>query len=263
VSRPVRFLVPLVALLTIVGFSACGSSDPSADDFRAEADEICTEQVRGFQGVEAKLGSSTSLEEEAKLQKQLLPLRQKSLSELEEVEVPDDVAKQFDRYLEIRRELAELRKKQLALLEKGDEEGLDPVNEKISDLNDELDEVGEKAGLEACASVLPKDQAKEAEAVVEEVALTTNPERVCREIVTQNYLDTGFEGSFEECAMFQREEAENFADDVKVEEVGGVADTSAAVTITEVGGMYDGEESTWVLKREGGEWKVNLISASS
>jgi len=263
VSRLIRFCILPIAVLAIVGISACGSSEPSADDFRAEADEICTEQIRGFQEIEAKLGSSTSLEEEAKLQKQLAPLRQKSLSELEEVEAPAEAKKQFDRYLEIRRELAELRKQQLALLEKGDEEALDPVNEKISELNDELDEVGEKAGLEACASVLPKDQTKEAEAVVEEVALTTNPKRVCRDLVTQNYLDTGFEGSFEECAKFQRENAEDFADDLEVEEVSGVADTSAAVTITEVGGMYDGEESTWVLKYEGGEWKVNLISAAS
>jgi hypothetical protein len=263
VSRHVRFFVPLIALLAVVGISACGSSEPSADDFVAEADEICTEQVRGFQEVEDKLGSSTSLEEEAKLQKQLLPLRDKSLSELEEVEAPEDAAKQFDRYLEIRRQLRDLRKEQLKLLEKGDEEALDPVNEKIGDLNDELDVVGEKAGLKACASVLPEDQAKEAQEVVEEVALTTDPKRVCRELVTQNYLDVGFEGEFEECAKFQREESDNFADEVKVGEVSGVADTSASVHITEVGGMYDGEESIWVLRREGGKWKVNLISAAA
>lgn len=262
-SRSVRFFVPLLALLAMVGVTACGSSEPSAEDFIAETDEICTEQIVAFQKVEDKLGSSTSLEEEAKLQKQLMPVRQSSLSELEEVEAPEDSKKQFERYLDIRRELADLRKQQLQLLEKGDEEALDPVNQKISDLNDELDEVGEKAGLKACASVLPKDQAKEAEEVVEEVALTTDPKRVCRELVTQNYLDTGFEGSYETCAKFQREEAENFADDLEVVSVSGVADTSAAVQITEVGGMYDGEESTWVLRREGGKWKVNLISAAA
>jgi hypothetical protein len=263
VSRPVRFFVPLLALLAVLGVSACGSSEPSAEDFTAETDKICTEQIVAFQKIEDKLGSSTSLEDEAKLQKQLMPARQTSLAELEEVEAPEDAAKQFDNYLEIRRELADLRKQQLQLLEKGDEEALDPINGKISDLNDELDEVGEQAGLKACASVLPKDQAEEAEKVVEEVALTTEPKRVCRELVTQNYLDVGFEGKFEECAEFQREESENFADDVEVESVSGVADTSAAVQIIEVGGMYDGEESTWVLRREDGRWKVNLISAAA
>ena len=262
-SRLVRFTAPLIALAFALALSACGSSEPSTDDFVAEADEVCVEQVRNFQEVEDRLGSSTSIEEEAKLQKELLPFREESLASLEEIEAPEDSEKAWEKYLEIRRELRDLRKEQLKLLEKGDEEALDPINTKIGDLNDELDEVGKEAGLLACASVLPKDQAKEAEEVVKEVALTTDPKRVCDELVTQNYLDVGFEGKYEECAKFQREEAENFAEAVKVEEVTGVADTSAAVTITEVGGMYDGEESTWVLRPEGDGWKVNLISASS
>jgi hypothetical protein len=262
-SRLARFFLPLIALLAVVGISACGSSEPSAEDFRAEADEICTEQVRSFQKVEDELGSSTTVEEEAKLQKRLAPLRKDSLAQLEEVEAPEEATKDWDRYLEIRRKLNDLRAKQLDLLEKGDEEALVALTAKISDLNDELDEVGEDAGLQACASVLPDDQAKEAAAVVEEVALTTDPKRVCRELVTQNYLDTGFKGSFEECAKFQRENADEFADAVKVGEVEGVADTSASVHITEIGGTYDGEETVWVLRREGGKWKVDLISASA
>jgi hypothetical protein len=260
-SRPVRFCASSVALLLAVGLAACGDSGSSSEDFVAEADEVCVEQVRAFQKVEDRLGSSTSIEEEAEMQKALLPLREKSLANLEEVEAPEDSKKAFDEYLEIRRELRDLRKDQLRLLEKGDEEALEPINEKISDLNDELDEVGKEAGLLACASVLPKDQAKEAEEVVKEVALTTDPKRVCDELVTQNYLDGGFEGKYEECATFQKEEADNFAEKVKVEEVTGVADTSASVRITEIGGMYDGEESTWVLRPENGQWKVNLISA--
>jgi hypothetical protein len=261
VSRLVRLAFPFVALA--LALSACGSSEPSADDFSAEADEVCVEQVRSFQEVEDRLGSSTSIEEEAKLQKELLPFREKAIADLEEIEAPEDSEKAWERYLELRRELRDLREEQLKLLEKGDEKALEPLNEELSDLNDELDEVGKEAGLLACASVLPKDQAKEAEEVVKEVALTTAPKRVCDELVTQNYLDTGFKGGFEECAKFQREEAENFADEVEVEKVDGVADTSAAVTIIEIGGQFDGEESVWTLRREGGKWKVNLISAAS
>jgi hypothetical protein len=263
VSRSIRRLSPLVLILVFAAaLAACGDSGSSGEDFVAEADEICVEQVRDFQEVEDRLGSSTSLEQEAKMQKELLPIREESLAGLEELEAPEESEKAWNRYLELRAELRDLRKEQLALLEKGDEEALEPLNEKISDLNDELDEVGKEAELLACASVLPKDQAEEAKEVVEEVALTTDPKRVCDELVTQNYLDVGFEGKFEECAKFQKEEADNFAEDLKVEKVDGVADTSASVTITEEGGMYDGEESVWVLRREGGEWKVNLISAS-
>jgi hypothetical protein len=262
VSRLVRFFSPFLVVALALSAAACGSSEPSADDFRAEADEVCVAQVRNFQKTEDRLGSSTSLEQEAKLQKELLPFREEAIADLEEIEAPEDSEKAWNRYLDLRLELRDLRKQQLGLLEKGNEKALEPLNEKIGDLNDELDEVGQEAGLLACASVLPKDQAKEAEEVVKEVALTTVPKQVCDELVTQNYLDTGFEGSFEECAKFQREEAENFADEVEVEKVDGVADTSASVTITEVGGMYDGEETTWVLRREGDQWKVNLISTS-
>ena len=261
-SRLVRFACPFLVVAFALSVAACGSSEPSADDFRAEADEVCVEQVRNFQKTEDRLGSSTSLEQEAKLQKELLPFREEAIADLEEIEAPEESEKAWNRYMDLRLELRDLRKQQLVLLEKGDEEALEPLNEKISDLNDELDEVGKEAGLLACASVLPKDQAKEAEEVVKEVALTTAPKRVCDELVTQNYLDTGFGGEFEECAKFQRENAEDFAEEVEVESVDGVADTSASVTITEVGGMYDGEETTWVLRREGDQWKVNLISTS-
>lgn len=262
-SRPIRLVSSFVLILALaLSVAACGDSESSSEGFVAETDEICIEQVRAFQKVEDRLGSSTSLEEEAEMQKALLPIREESLADLEEVEAPEDSEKAFGKYLEIRGELLDLRKEQLQLLEKGDEEALEPLNEKISDGNDELDEVGKEAGLLACASVLPKDQAEEAEEVVEEVALTTDPKRVCKELVTENYLETGFEGKYEECAKFQKEEADNFAEDLKVEKVDGVADTSASVTITEEGGMYDGEESVWVLRREGGGWKVNLISAS-
>lgn len=261
-SRLIRLLSPLaLALVLAAALAACGDSG-SSEDFVAEADEVCVEQVRDFQKVEDRLGSSTSIEEEAKLQKALMPIREEALVGLEELEAPEDSEKAWKRYLELRQELRDLRKDQIELLEKGDEEALEPLNEKIGDRNDELDEVGKEAELLACASVLPKDQAKEAEEVVEEVALTTDPKRVCDELVTQNYLETGFGGKFEECAKFQKEEADNFAEDLKVEKVDGVADTSASVTITEEGGMYDGEESTWVLRREAGDWKVNLISAS-
>jgi ketosteroid isomerase-like protein len=262
VSRLARLVSPFIALALVLGIAACGSSEPSAEDFQAEADEVCVEQVRNFQEVEDRLGSSTSIQEEAKLQKELMPIREEAIAGLEEIEAPEESEKSWQRYMELREELRDLRKEQLKLLEEGDEEALEPLNEKISDRNDELDEVGQDAGLLACASVLPKDQAAEAEEVVEEVALTTDPKRVCDELVTQNYLDVGFEGKYEECAEFQREEAENFAEEVEIEKVDGVADTSASVTITETGGMYDGEESTWVLRREDGQWKVNLISTS-
>jgi hypothetical protein len=260
VSRLTLLSAALAAVLAVFGLAACGGSESSSEDFTAESDEVCVEQVRNFQAVEDRLGSSTSIEEEAKIQKELLPIREESLADLEEIEAPEESGKEWDRYLEIRRELLDLRKQQLELLEKGDEKALEPLNEKISDLNDELDEVGEEAGLLACASVLPEDQAEEAEEVVKEVALTTDPKRVCDELVTQNYLDLGFEGKYEECAKFQKENADDFAEKVKVEEVTGVADTSASVRITEIGGIYDGEETTWTLRNEDGQWKVNLIS---
>ncbi|HEV2791797.1 MAG TPA: hypothetical protein VGV69_10910, partial [Solirubrobacterales bacterium] len=91
--------------MTALAIAACGSSEPSAEDFRAEADEVCVEQVRDFQEVEDRLGSSTSLEEEAKLQKQLLPLREESLTSLEEIEAPEESAEAWKEYLDIRAEL--------------------------------------------------------------------------------------------------------------------------------------------------------------
>jgi hypothetical protein len=264
VSRLIRFASTAIAALALAStLVACGGSELSADDFRAEADEICVNQVKGFIEIEQRLGVSEGLAEEAVLQGQLGKIRERSLSELEELEAPDEVAQPWDRYLQIRRQLIDLRQEHLKLLREGKEKGLGPLNEKISSLNGDLDEVGEEAGLTACASVLPQDQAEEALAVVKEVALTSDPKRVCDELVTESYLEVGFEGKFETCASFQKENGDNFADKIEVEKIEGVADTQALVTITEIGGALGGEETIWALHREDGKWKVNLVSSVS
>ena len=99
-SRFIRRLSPLALTLVLAtALTACGDSGSSSEDFVAEADEICVEQVRDFQAVEDRLGSSTSLEQEAKMQKELLPIREESLASLEELEAPEESEKAWNRYL--------------------------------------------------------------------------------------------------------------------------------------------------------------------
>lgn len=260
IRRSLLLIATAVAAMALV---ACGDSEPSADDFRAEADEICQQQSQRFIEIETELGTPLNIKDDTEFQKRLNVVRQSSLGELEEIEAPDEVAKDWNRYIEIRNELIDLRKEQFQLLEKEDEKALEPVNEKIGGLNDELDAVAKKIGLDMCASVLPKDQQKEAEAIVEEVSLTTDPERVCRELVTPNYLELGFEGSYEKCARFQKANEEKFATEIEFEKTEGVEDTVATVTITDVDGMFAGEESQWTLVREDDEWKVFAIRAGA
>lgn len=262
-SRLVRFVVPLVVLGLAPGLVACGGSESSADDFRAEADQICVDQAKDYTEVERRLGIPEGLEEEVILAERLEENRGRTLSELEELEAPDELAEQWDRYLRIRRQQSDLRKEQLELLREGDEKALPQINEKIVDLNGELGEAGEAAGLTACASIIPKDQAEEAEAVVEEAALTSDPQRACDELVTEDHLEYEFGGSFEVCAEFRKKRVEAFPDEIEVESIFGVGGVQASVRITEVGGEYDGEETVWTLYREDGGWKLNLVQPAS
>ena len=260
-SRP--FPVLALALFALVALlTGCGGSDgASTEDFRAEIDQVCADQVAQFVEVEERLGTPISLDEAAKYQKELEPIRQEALEEFEEAEAPDNLAKDWERYLDIRRELSDLRAEELKLLEEGDQKALEPLGEEIDERNEDLEAQAKKLGLQACARVLPEDQRQEAIDLVEEVSFTTDPELVCRDLVTENYLELGFEGSYEDCAKFQSDNAEKFATDVEVESVEGVADTQAIVTITDVDGQFAGEESTWNLVREGEEWKVTAITS--
>jgi hypothetical protein len=261
-SRSPSYAVLTLALFALTALAAgCGGGGSSTEDFRAEVDETCTDQVAQFVDVEERLGTPISLEEAAKSQREMNPIRAESLEELEEVEAPDDLADDWERYLVIRRELSDLRAEELKLLEEGDQKAVEPLGDEIDERNEELEAQARTLGLQACARILPEDQRTEAIELVEEVSFTTDPELVCRDLVTENYLELGFGGSYEDCAEFQRENAEKFATDVEVESVEGVADTQAIVAITDVDGMFAGEESTWNLVREGEEWKVTAITA--
>jgi hypothetical protein len=264
VSRPSLSAAIALAILVLGALVAagCGDSGSSNEDFVAEADQICTQQTADSVKVEDRLGYPLSLEEGAEFQGELAPIRQEGLEQLEGLEAPDELADDWDRYLAARRESGELREEQVKLLEAGDEEKVKALNAEIEANSDELEKAAKDVGMEACGRILPADQREEVVDVVEEVALTTDPKLVCRDLVTPGYLELGFEGSYEECAEFQRKNADKFATDVEIDDVEGVADTQAVVKITDVDGQFAGEESAWTLVHRDDGWKVAAIITS-
>jgi hypothetical protein len=257
-----RFRRRSVALLAVGGtivLAACGGDGgPSTGEFLADADAACIDQNREAIGIQFAEGSSQSVEEEAALGRELIPVRADLNEQLEALEPPEELLSDWDRYLALRNELLDVRRRQLAALERGD-----PVPEQLAtqatDLEDRSLAIAERIGLTACASVLPRNDRDAALSVVKEVAVTPNPQRVCGELASPNYLEESFHGSFRECARYQRKASGTFPDDVKLVNAEGVEGVVAYITIEDVGGGLDGRQSKWTLIRHGGRWQVFFI----
>jgi hypothetical protein len=79
-----------------VAIAACGDDGDGAEDFIAEADQICTDAERETVGAIAEHGPIQSASDEAELLTDVVPIGEQTLESLRGLEAPDDVSSQFE-----------------------------------------------------------------------------------------------------------------------------------------------------------------------
>ena len=146
-----RLGVAIATAAAVILLTACGGGDGNADqlsaeEFRQQADAVCTE----FEGRLEELGTPDSLNDLDEYVADAIPILEEGTARLEELEPPDELAEDWDRTLELNREqLDAVRELQEAAAE-GDEARVGELLQQAQDAQAESRQLAAELGLEQC-----------------------------------------------------------------------------------------------------------------
>jgi hypothetical protein len=141
------------------------------------------------------------------------------------------------------------------------------ANETSIALVAEADRLGDRSeailadlGSTACARVLAPDDREEVVAFVRK--WETAPLSDCEAVTTTDGIEASF-GSAENCEQMQQEARDQpriLTESIRVTDVEGIAEVTATVDATLVGGAHDGLEVRYVLVFRDGNFKVDSVT---
>jgi hypothetical protein len=143
----VSFAAAVGATASLV-LAACGGGDGglSREEFLSEADSICTEYDRRIQEID----EPQSIDDIERYADEAKPVIEEGMSELRELEPPNDLQEQWDEYIASSQEsveyLDELRQAGAA----GDPARIQEIAQEVSQKNEEADRLARDLGLQDC-----------------------------------------------------------------------------------------------------------------
>lgn len=249
----VRALAVACVVATAMGISACGGDDDS-DDFVADANSICTDEQR--QIVDSQLARPTipaSRSEFVAVFEETDPIYQDAQDQLSELEPPDDVSPDWDEYLSLNQQRIDARAEAIAAADepKAFDAAADEAEQALAD----RDEVGERIGLGACSNVLSEQDQEAVTAAEDEFASGNDPERICTEILLEQYVEYLWNGDVQDC-IDDPATAKPIEQDIS--EITGVDGVRAFVDLKITGGQprLEGHPVTDEWYYVDGEWRL-------
>ncbi|HYH62928.1 MAG TPA: hypothetical protein VD766_13755 [Solirubrobacterales bacterium] len=264
-----RKLIVATIVLALTGVAAaCGgdngdSGETGGDDFAAQADAICIEGAEVAREANLELGYATKPEDLTERSERLLESRQAALDELEALEAPADLAGAYDEYVAARQNLVDATEELIAALNDGDTAAVEAADAAIAKAVKMMESAGAELDLDACAGVLPDDDAQAAEEVLLEYSTTTDAAVICKPggIATETFVEDGF-GGVKPCLNEQHKlasEPDSLPDDIEVTDVSGVDDVAASIEYEEVGGSSEGTSLSAQLFYVDGAWRIYSV----
>lgn len=196
-------IITISALLLSAGaiFTACGGDsgdDPvTADNLVAVADDVCTENNRGFEelGVRGLTnpGIADEFEGTAKVRRQFV-------SAFEGIEIDDSVPAEWDEYIALTKKLAASDEAVAAAAEKNDDAAVGKAFEAQTALYEDRDKLAEKLGFEVCGRS-PEIEVVESGTGPADDLVFAEPENTVEE-AADTYLKAGISG---DCEAFNAE----------------------------------------------------------
>jgi hypothetical protein len=253
-----------VAIAAALSFAACGGGGDGpvigeSDEFIEQADQICLDTARDLAAARAEAGTAEEPAEAIALINSELPIRLDGLRRLQEVEPPSHDAEAWGQFLVIQEDRVAAQEDALAAAEEADADSFHRAEAEFESLSDEADELGARLGLTACANRLPPAGEGDVVEVVEDLLTSPDSARVCRDLVTENFVETVYGGE-EQCEASRGAPA---AAAIDLLDVGGVASTSAFVDVEvqDFTGKVRQMRADLVFDPESETWKVDYRQA--
>jgi hypothetical protein len=269
-----RVSILVASIATALTLAACGDdggSDTDAnsdgDDYIAQTEAICVSSAEQVRDVNLEAGVDETMEDTAKRFEDTLAVREDVLEEIQGVDAPADDT-DFADYVTASEEYVEAYAEQTDAFASGDEAKIAKAGDAVSKAGEEREAAAKAAGMDACAGILPEDQAAAAEEVVRQFDTTADPATSCDvdspdSLVTEQLLESPvLGGSVEKCEQIQKQIEGNLATDIKVTNTEGVEDVVATIEFEDVGGKFDGEASRATLYYLDGGWRIYTIGAA-
>lgn len=248
--------------------AGCGDDEESSDGeqtdptaaFVAEVSDLCVDEA-----VEQRetIQGNFPVTDEAAAAAQVEELRESFnglTNDFEGIEAPEELAATYDGFLASREAIDEARVALTAANESGNTDKIAAADENLQATGEERAQIAKELGLTACTRELPADQQEAATAVLEELTVSTDPERVCDELVYEEYLEGSFPGDdpYQRCADFQQKliDQDQEATGIEVTRVTGTDGVGTTIEYSDVGGKFDGLPTKGTLYYEDGVWKV-------
>ena len=255
-------LAALLAVALLIG--ACGGDEDGGGgeaekEYLAQAEQICQESAEASRDSALEIGVPLTLDDVIAQTEARLEIAKGNLGSLQAIEAPAD-DDTFAEYVSLAEERIPLVEKQIDAYKNGDEVDQQKAVDAVSKISDEQDALAEDLGLEVCGDYLPEDQIADAEDVAREFATTNDPATSCDpdnpDALVLDALVESFGGP-KECEALQKQLEGNLATDIEITEpTTGTPGVVAFVHSEDVGGKYDGQETTFTLYYVDGEWRV-------
>jgi hypothetical protein len=144
-----RGAAALAVLCGIAALAACGGGDDrlSQEELVFQADAICGE----YEGKLDALDEPQSLEDVEALANEAMPIIEKGVDELEQLEPPEDLEDAYDRWIALSRESVAAIDDLKEAAASGDEGRVEQVVRETQAKEEEADALAGRMGLEECA----------------------------------------------------------------------------------------------------------------
>lgn len=256
----------VLAVSVVAGvLTACGDGGGGGggepEDPLAQADAACVEAQQRVAEINLEQGYDTTPKQSAEKYAEIVPVRAEASATIAALEAPADSEKQWTDFVRASEDQTAELEALLEAFRSGDQAKIDEQGAATSKATDRTEVAAEKAGLEACARVLPDTDRTAAEDALREFATTNDPVTSCEyenddALVTEVYVEESV-GGIEACTKDQKAIADQLATDIEVSDAEGVEGVSANVTYEDVGGKYDGEPITAIMLYVDGGWRLH------